>query len=572
MRKAILLCSIMIFILSAEAYSQSWLWGKRGGSETQSGNGSWETVNDITTDNNGNVYALCRVDLPGMDIDGHPLTGYGDYDIIITSFSCDGTYRWSKVIGSNDHQDVGVAIKTDEFGGVYVCGELYMPTDNYVGHIDTDSTISLSRKSLFIVKYDADGNYQWLQMPQSDSVTSYSYQLSKYFDMDVDQWGNTRVLALLAPGTYHNGNYIVQQTGVHMMQYNPNGDFILGEAFDIGISQIPTRIPRMVRNQSTGNYYIAGSRPGSGGDTIAIGGSVIKGNGYVAAFDPNGNHLWTTEGDSSVTQSGFDGRPVLDEAGNIYVAGRTFNGEQFAGHQTVNTIPNNLANIPFIVKLESENGNLVWARNSSGKSGRGMAVTIRNANEVVLAGMYDGKMDWAGYNGTEGMHADNNQADDVFLCYLNSNTGDVLLVDTLGSDFGSRDFANCITTDKYNNVIVGGRFENEMYVGEMDTLVMKGETADMFLAKHGVNTCSTLGLGAAQLKNELMIYPNPTFNTITVMSTETIKSVEVMSAVGQIVIMKSYHSDKASLDVSGLSNGIYFIRINGTQMEKFVKE
>lgn len=572
MKKAILLCSIMTLVLSGAAYSQDWQWGKRGGSETLSGNGIWETVYDITTDNNGNIYALCRVDHPGMDIDGHPLTGYGDYDIIITSFGCDGTYRWSKVIGANDHQDVGVAIKTDGMGGVYVSGEVYMPTDNYAAHFDNDTVISFSRKSLFIVKYDTSGNYQWLQMPQSDTVTSHSYQRCKYFDMNVDESGNTRVLALLAPGSYHSGTYIVQQTGVHMMQYNPNGDFILGEVFDIEMSQIPSRIPRMVRNQNTGNYYVAGSRPGGGADTINIGGSTITGNGYVAAFSPNGNHLWTTEGDSTATQSGFDGRPILDEMGNIYIAGRTYNGEQFAGHQSVNTVPNNQVNVPFIVKLESENGNLIWAKNSSGKSGRGMAVTMRNADEVVLAGMYDGKMNWAGYNGPQGHHADNNQADDVFLCYMNSNTGAVLLVDTLGSDFGSRDFANCITTDKYSNVIVGGRFENEMYVDAIDTLLMKGETADMFIAKHGVNTCATLSISEVQKSKTPAIYPNPAFTTLTIEFTETIKSVVVMNAIGQIVMSKNETCKKMMLDVSALNSGIYFVRINGMQMEKFLKE
>ena len=199
-------------------------------------------------------------------------------------------------------------------------------------------------------------------------------------------------------------------------------------------------------------------------------------------------------------------------------------------------------------------------------------ITMRNADEVVLAGMYDGKMNWAGYNGSQGLHADNNQADDVFLCYMNSNTGAVLLVDTLGSDFGSRDFANCITTDKYSNVIVGGRFENEMYVDAIDTLVMKGETADMFIAKHGVNSCSTLSVSEVQQSKTLAIYPNPAFSTLTIEFTETIKSVVVMNAMGQVVMSKNGLSKKTILDVSALNNGMYFVRINGMQMKKFVKE
>ncbi|ESU26560.1 hypothetical protein FLJC2902T_25310 [Flavobacterium limnosediminis JC2902] len=40
-----------------------------------------------------------------LNIDGNPKTNYGDSssktDFALSSFSCDGTYRWSKIIGGD---------------------------------------------------------------------------------------------------------------------------------------------------------------------------------------------------------------------------------------------------------------------------------------------------------------------------------------------------------------------------------------------------------------------------------------------------------------------------------------
>src|ERR1035437_4309514 len=185
----------------------SWQWGKRGGSSSFGSGGPDETVVDMATDTHGNIYVLSMVMQTGLNVDGHAITGWGNHDVLISSFKCDGTYRWSKIIGSNN-DDYGVALKTDTLGGVYVTGSLY--TDFVTDHIDTDTSWvspSTSFKFLFLLKYDTAGNYKWFRMPEPDTVSIFGPGNTGAADMDVDPGGNVYLLCVLDPGAYAGGSY-----------------------------------------------------------------------------------------------------------------------------------------------------------------------------------------------------------------------------------------------------------------------------------------------------------------------------------------------------------------------------
>jgi hypothetical protein len=559
MRKGLLFCCLLV---SFCAHAQQWLWGKRGGSETKFGNQQWETVWDITSDNAGNTYALCRADGLGRDIDGHDLPVHGDYDIIITSFDCAGNYRWSKVIGSNDHQDQGVSIKTDAEGSVYVCGELYMFNDFYTAHIDTDSTITNSRKSLFVVKYSGSGVFQWLQMPQPDTVSIESFSRNRYFDMEVEPSGNVHVLAMLSGGNYH-GDYIVNELSMHLMHYNSAGNFLGATPFEMDMKQPPGIRPKMAFDTNSERYILAGTKP-SPADSLTIAGDTLTGNAYIAAFNSLGQHIWTVlssdeNGGNGSGASAFDGRPAIDALGNIYVAGRTFNNDEFQGITMTNTVTVLPNNIPLVVKLDI-NGAVQWARNASAFEGRGISVALKGNDELYFTGYYDGKLRWAGFNGMQPSHV-LNQEEDIFIATLNRNTGDMLMLDTLGSEFGTHDFVTCITKDIYGNAVLGGRFETEMYVGHADTLSMEGKTSDLFIAKYGSGVCWPASVQRIVNSEQITVWPNPASAEVTIKSNEKISSVAIVDVTGRTVVRRAANGERVTVDVSGLVSGIYFIKI-----------
>ena len=53
--------------------------------------------------------------------------------------------------------------------------------------------------------------------------------------------------------------------------------------------------------------------------------------------------------------------------------------------------------------------------------------------------------------------------------------------------------------------------------------------------------------------------PNPTHQTVTVTSTQPLKTIRIISTAGQAVLTQSCGEDKASLDVSALSPGLYLV-------------
>jgi hypothetical protein len=76
---------------------------------------------------------------------------------------------------------------------------------------------------------------------------------------------------------------------------------------------------------------------------------------------------------------------------------------------------------------------------------------------------------------------------------------------------------------------------------------------------------------------DVNIYPNPTNNQLTVAATGTITSITISNILGQLVCNTNYNAEKVQINVSDLTQGIYFIKINcgsagGKITRKFVKE
>ena len=64
-------------------------------------------------------------------------------------------------------------------------------------------------------------------------------------------------------------------------------------------------------------------------------------------------------------------------------------------------------------------------------------------------------------------------------------------------------------------------------------------------------------------------------NTLTISSKSNFHTVEVVSFLGQTVLTQTNAGNAATIDVSNLTNGVYFVRIisdNGVDVKKFVKK
>ncbi len=77
---------------------------------------------------------------------------------------------------------------------------------------------------------------------------------------------------------------------------------------------------------------------------------------------------------------------------------------------------------------------------------------------------------------------------------------------------------------------------------------------------------------------EIALFPNPANDILNITSSETISEIEIVNTLGQVVKRIEVNSDNAVCDVEELVNGVYIVRIHGTEMasvicqRKFIKE
>lgn len=70
----------------------------------------------------------------------------------------------------------------------------------------------------------------------------------------------------------------------------------------------------------------------------------------------------------------------------------------------------------------------------------------------------------------------------------------------------------------------------------------------------------------------VVVYPNPAESIVNVKGLTLGNHVEILTSLGSRLTMFKAESEEQTLDVSQLPSGIYFIRINSTQVVQFIKK
>ena len=70
----------------------------------------------------------------------------------------------------------------------------------------------------------------------------------------------------------------------------------------------------------------------------------------------------------------------------------------------------------------------------------------------------------------------------------------------------------------------------------------------------------------------IQLLPNPATKELTIKAPHDITTVSISNMVGQIVYSNYYHNEQVQVDIADLPKGMYLIKINGTEVRKFVKQ
>ena len=137
------------------------------------------------------------------------------------------------------------------------------------------------------------------------------------------------------------------------------------------------------------------------------------------------------------------------------------------------------------------------------------------------------------------------------------------------------DYGYSITTDASGNVYTTGWFENtvDFDPGAGTFNLASNGSWDIFIQKLSE---SGVGIIENDFGNVLLIYPNPTFDQVTLQGLETlssIKSIYLTDAKGTLV--RVCEVDSETIDLTALSIGLYYINIDhakGTERLQIVRQ
>lgn len=567
-RKSVLLWFVLLATFSS-VNAQTWQWGKSGGASDDNAFYVKEEVKSMCTDIYGNVYVASDVGRINLQVAGVPKMTYSPFglnDAIVSSFSCDGSYRWSKVIGGGKGGKIS-SIGTDSQGNVFVLGYVNPVTapNEVPVHFDEDLflpisplNVNINKQRMFLIKYSSEGVLQWLRMPEAVDISNNGNGPAAVIDIEVDAQGTTYSLLNLPAGVYANSAYTVTTPGLYVLKYDTNGVFLGGINLNV---QLDFAEFNMKRNPTTGAIYIAGVVDVAF-YTLTINEQQVLHSKFLAAFDSTGTFLWKRENESVIDGGGGVSYEVdVDSDNNVYFAASAFvfpptyldgfNGIAF---------PNDVPPAPYIVKLDS-NGNTLWQTSGNRSYPRDVIV---NGNEVAVTGKA-GNMQWQNLS----YQQDTNSGGHPYLARFNKETGAIIAINALYST--SDDSGTALATDCKGNYYMGGRFGGSLTAGA-NTLTNSGGSSDFFVAKFGSTDCNFLATTTPELPT-LVGYPNPVKDYLHV--TAAAKNSFVLRNVLGASILKGIVSGDGIIDLTTVIAGMYLLELqdeSGVKVLKVLKE
>ncbi|WP_298391661.1 T9SS type A sorting domain-containing protein [Flavobacterium sp.] len=125
-------------------------------------------------------------------------------------------------------------------------------------------------------------------------------------------------------------------------------------------------------------------------------------------------------------------------------------------------------------------------------------------------------------------------------------------------------------TNKSSNVALASAIPSS-------TPVVVGTTYYATQTVNGIESTTRLPVTISALSNnnyafeKLIYYPNPVKNSLTITNLSTIDKVEITSILGQRILTKKTNDFETELNLSELSNGVYFVKVNSEGQEKIIK-
>ncbi|HTM67513.1 MAG TPA: PKD domain-containing protein, partial [Flavipsychrobacter sp.] len=437
----------------AQTLSPDWakqINGSQGGGTT--------TYGDITTDKEGNVYALYNEQ--GYVYAGGQATQDSTSTTVLTSWDCNGSLRWMKSLGVTGNvgaRNTGMYLEVDTLGGIYVSGSA--TSQGTAGfYWDTDTTINIagSASMEYLMKYNSQGQFQWFRTLAANYMQNPSIRLS------ASPSGDLFWFALLDPGLYGGGAFTITTRKYYAVRYSAAGSFQAAIPLDM-TPPASTTTPFSVSwkfDPSTNRFYSWLSYTNNygsltiGNTTIASPANGTSGTAVLSAFDGQGQNLWVKQASTNKTSRIDD--IAFNTDGVLYIKGESEPGTVFCGDTATNA--SGQSPTACLMSLDT-NGGLFWSNYSAnGQLGGGFFNVSQVNNTLVTTGRYYGTLTWNNHSVTS-----TSQNYSGYLLQADAATG---IVQQLASfDASTSCTPQNTALDKNGNTYITGFFQGNMSFG-----------------------------------------------------------------------------------------------------------
>jgi len=498
-------------------------------------------------------------------------------NVILTKYDSSGHLKWAKL---SDGQATPIGMTTDNDGNMYLFGHFWSDTLLFDTSIIINPSYNISlgqntnNSSYFIIKFDTGGKIVWHRT--GGNVAPYGYSLSNggisiYKDTNIyicgSFWDSSMKIGSNILTNAHDTT-----SDIFIAKYNSSGSVIWAkryrghdDEFGVGIS-----------TATFGDLYITGTfrSPSVSFDSRTLTYTIGKAPShnapdmYIAKLDRNGNTIWARKSFGSAAPFSL----AADYRNNVYIVGAVYDSTTFklGTHSFHDT---RLSQSGFLAKYDGA-GNASWGKiiaplNPYGTGGRNnlWGVTVDPCNNVWISGVSNGGaclIDNIQLNATLG-----HPYSTLFVGY--SDIGTPLQYELIPN---VEDDNSGLSSDYDGNIYLSDDVTGQAILGSLNYLSVGGTEA-MFLGKYKPNVeCQKIAeLQAIPFQeNAITIYPNPGYDRVTISATEIINSVTISNLVGQLFFNARYNSEKIEVDIAQLPKGVYQVRINNTEVLKFIKE
>lgn len=511
----------------------------------------------MATDAFGNVYMTGEftgtVDFGNITLTS---TSAGSSDVFVVKVNASGTVLWAEKFGGAV-KDFGKAIAIDDSGNVYTTG-LFSGTATFGSVTLTGEPAS---QDIFVVKQNSSGQVLWAEKFFGSWIGGTPQFQST--GITVDTQGNVYTTGYFSDG-YGGGTatfgditltFITETTtgnsgtDIFVVKQDATGQVLWAKNFGANNSGVAGIIGSYITTDTSNNIYITGYFSGTAdfeGTTLTY----LSGTGttFVMKMNASGEVLWAEhfgEEGAGFTSTGYG--ITIDTAGNVYVTG-DFKGEMSVGTDTITSI-GNYPNM-FLLKTDGS-GTGLWAK-GFGNNVMGKDVATDNLGNIYVTGYFSNTVDF----------------DDITLtsspATYTFNTF-VLKTDSSGTAVWAEKFGlgdnngRHITLGLGENIYVSGSFSGTVTFG--DTSLTAIGNHNIFLVKIAMDGNLAVEQNQSQ---QYRVYPNPVKDilTITMPESDTEANVEIYNLLGQKVMDFYFVTDTKHLDLSGLTQGVYLLKVN----------